>query len=89
MSGEADESDEFLQYSELGVICDAIDKCEEPVLVQNVVAVKDSKNDWGELQPLVHELRAAIHRDYDATVLSGHIDCSERDPLSAVTIVRQ
>ena len=45
MPGEADENDEFLQHSELSVICEALDECEEPVLVQNVVAVKDPQND--------------------------------------------
>ena len=87
--GEADDSGDFLETSELSDICEALDECEEPVLVRNVVSVNDHKHDWGEYQPLVDELRAAIHRDYDATVLSGHIDWSERDPLSVVIIVRQ
>ena len=78
--GEADESDDFLGTSELSDICEALEECEEPILIHNVVAVKELKNDWGEHQPLVDELRAAIHREYDSTVLSGHIDWSERDP---------
>ena len=67
---EADEHDEFLQHSELSAICEALEVCEEPVLVQNVVAVKHSKNEWGEQQQLVDELPLVIHRDYNATMLS-------------------
>ena len=33
--------------------------------------VKGDDSEWGVHQPLVEELRAAIHRDYGNTVLSG------------------
>ena len=77
--GEADENYDFLEHSELSEICEALEECQEPVLIRKVVAVNDLKNDWGEHQPLVDELRAAIYRDYDTTVLSGHVDWSEHD----------
>ena len=33
--------------------------------------IQGEESEWGEYQKLVDEMRAAIHRDYDSTVLSG------------------
>ena len=41
----------------------------QEVQVQGMV--KGDDNEWGVHQALVEELRAALHRDYDSTVLSG------------------
>jgi transposase InsO family protein len=44
---------------------DAVQEVEVSGLIQG------EESEWGEHQALVDELRAAIHRDYDSTVLSG------------------
>ena len=41
----------------------------QEVQVQGMV--KGDDNEWGVHEALVEELRAALHRDYDGTVLSG------------------